>query len=383
LNVEPEIIESFRSLAIAKFETAKYADAEGFVRKAIYYLESTRGSQFDGRDELLELLAIACWKQSKCAEAEVILLEIVKDKEERQTHTLRLLHALAEVYLAKNDLNLAENFCLKALKGRGSVLGRTHILFQDSVTLLVEIYEAKGDAFEAQGYKVAYPPATASRAKSPEPPSTKSQYSRIAFHSEAALRHAPADRKAVRWLEKNAANIKANYNGTALHCAAEDGHKAAVRLLMERGADVNTKGDRKWTALLYAAQNGHEAVVQMLLDKGANTNTKDNIGHTALHYAAQNGHEAVVRLLLGKGVDVNINDSYGWTALYYAAQNGHEVVVRLLLENGADANTRDNIGHSVHHYAAQNGHQAVARLLTPLTRSLQDPGKYRNHCYNQ
>jgi ankyrin repeat protein len=48
-----------------------------------------------------------------------------------------------------------------------------------------------------------------------------------------------------------------------------------------------------------AAQYGHEAVVKLLLEKGADLETKGNMySRTPLSLAAQYGHEAVVKLLL-------------------------------------------------------------------------------------
>jgi len=53
--------------------------------------------------------------------------------------------------------------------------------------------------------------------------------------------------------------------------------------------------------LLWAAQNGHEAIVKLLLDKGADLEPKDNqFGQTPLWWAARNEREAVVKLLLNK-----------------------------------------------------------------------------------
>ena len=43
-----------------------------------------------------------------------------------------------------------------------------------------------------------------------------------------------------------------------------------VRLLLEKGADVEAKNQRGRTALIEATSNGHEAVVQLLLEKGSN-----------------------------------------------------------------------------------------------------------------
>jgi ankyrin repeat protein len=38
--------------------------------------------------------------------------------------------------------------------------------------------------------------------------------------------------------------------------------------------------------LLYAAENGHEAVVKLLLENGADVDSEDNKGQTPLSYAA-------------------------------------------------------------------------------------------------
>jgi ankyrin repeat protein len=55
-------------------------------------------------------------------------------------------------------------------------------------------------------------------------------------------------------------------------------------------------------ALLWAARYRHEAVVKLLSEKGVELETKDkNYGQTPLLWAAENGHKAVVKLLLEKG----------------------------------------------------------------------------------
>ena len=42
-----------------------------------------------------------------------------------------------------------------------------------------------------------------------------------------------------------------------------------VELLLEKGADVESKDTEGQTPLSWAAKNGHEAVVNVLLEKGA------------------------------------------------------------------------------------------------------------------
>ena len=51
--------------------------------------------------------------------------------------------------------------------------------------------------------------------------------------------------------------------------AAKVGNAAAVRRLLAAGADVNTQDAGAWTPLLWAAQQGHAAVLRLLLENTA------------------------------------------------------------------------------------------------------------------
>ena len=80
------------------------------------------------------------------------------------------------------------------------------------------------------------------------------------------------DKERLRDLLENGANIEAkdNFGRTLLSCAALNGHEAVVRLLVEKGAAVDTQENSSGqTPLLAAASNGHEAIVRLLVEKGA------------------------------------------------------------------------------------------------------------------
>jgi Ankyrin repeats (3 copies) len=91
-----------------------------------------------------------------------------------------------------------------------------------------------------------------------------------------------------------------------------------------------------WTALHRAAYNGHEAAIRLLLEKGADIKATDQQGGTALHWAARNGQEAAIRLLLEKGADIKATDQQGGTALHWAAYKGQDAAIRLLQEKGRE-----------------------------------------------
>ena len=103
---------------------------------------------------------------------------------------------------------------------------------------------------------------------------------------------------------------------------------AIVKMLFKVGIWVNAKNKyppilliiaSKETPLMVASKNGHTEIVQLLLEKGADVNTKI-YGTPILLWAAEKGHTKIVQLLLEKGADVNAKDKYGRTA-YDLAKN--------------------------------------------------------------
>ena len=152
---------------------------------------------------------------------------------------------------------------------------------------------------------------------------------------------------------------------TGLQIVSRFGLETLVRLLLDRGSDVNAKDAESRTALHLAAQNGHQGCVQALLDKGADIDAVDiEYDFTALHLAAQNGHCQCVLVLLKEGADVNKGAPYGMTALHVAAQYGHDDCVQALLDEGADmdAETGENWVTALE-MAAQLGNTAVVKTL--------------------
>jgi ankyrin repeat protein len=83
--------------------------------------------------------------------------------------------------------------------------------------------------------------------------------------------------------------------------ACMHGHVEAARLLLEKGAEINTIPggfDYAGTGLHYAALNGHRAMVEFLLQKGADRRVKDTkVGSLAAGWAEHGGHPELRDLL--------------------------------------------------------------------------------------
>ncbi|XP_062407275.1 ankyrin-2 [Sardina pilchardus] len=184
---------------------------------------------------------------------------------------------------------------------------------------------------------------------------------------------------------------------TALHIACLAGQKEVARLLMKRGADVNSQSQSDsntsflraaragnidkvleflksgqdistcnqngLNALHLAAKEGHGDLVEELLERGASVDASTKKGNTALHIACLAGQKEVARLLMKRGADVNSQSQNGFTPLYMAAQENHLEVVRYLLENGGNQSTATEDGFTPLAIALQQGHNQVVSLL--------------------
>jgi ankyrin repeat protein len=73
-----------------------------------------------------------------------------------------------------------------------------------------------------------------------------------------------------------------------IHHAARNGGTETVRLLTERGADVNARNTRGHTVLYCAGGHGHLDVLQLLLDEGADCHFRfTHDGKTLMEWLAQ------------------------------------------------------------------------------------------------
>lgn len=97
---------------------------------------------------------------------------------------------------------------------------------------------------------------------------------------------------------------------------------------------------------MLAAAKGRESVVRLLLDKGADVNAKSADGRTALMSAVENGSEQMVRWLIEKGADVRAKDEGDRTMLanamfkmgFESGEGKYRRIAILLIEGGADPN---------------------------------------------
>ena len=187
---------------------------------------------------------------------------------------------------------------------------------------------------------------------------------------------------------------------------------ATARLLLDAGADPNTKDGRYGVPALYAVTGARSVLplARLLLDAGANPTDGESVFHAAEHF-----HQEALELLLSAGADLNWVGDWGNTALYFlltwhdiegepevdkgfrwlldhgadpnvlsgkqretglhvAARRGQSIgTIQLLLDHGGDVHAARADGSTAWALARRGGHDEIAKLLESVgaeTRSL-------------
>ena len=117
-----------------------------------------------------------------------------------------------------------------------------------------------------------------------------------------------------------------------------------VAKLLDTFSDVDLVGDFNRTALHLCIAAYNRAAVDVLLQRGADINVVDRLGRTPVMYVAERpvspeeNWNAIdtARRLLDHGADVNQRDCCGWTALHFAVNSRNVDMVEVLLSYGAD-----------------------------------------------
>lgn len=130
-------------------------------------------------------------------------------------------------------------------------------------------------------------------------------------------------------------NSQGSYGGTALYWAANGRQKDMVVFLIQRGAKIDIKNEEGKTALMFIS--GREEIdkddveiAKLLIENGAQVNTKDHYQNTPLIDAVLKGHFEMVKLLVENGANIYYRDERGKTALELAKEKQYQEIVDYL-----------------------------------------------------
>lgn len=174
------------------------------------------------------------------------------------------------------------------------------------------------------------------------------------------------DMAALKELLEAGADVNAmdeNYNLSALMVAVAQGNLEIVQALLWAGAEVNARGSSGQTALMNVSERTSVEVVKALLAAGAEIDAQDDEGDTALIALAAMSNVEALKALLFAGASANTKNNKGETALIVAA--GRDIIenVKALIDGGANVYERDEEGETVLTRARQNKNRQMIKLL--------------------
>lgn len=194
---------------------------------------------------------------------------------------------------------------------------------------------------------------------------------------------AMGDEKAIRELvARTPGDLERRMNGTRmrsmpLHLAVFKNHPAALKTLLNLGANTESLDEAGFTALDLAALEGRRELAQILLERGAKVRLPAAIAlhrtediDTLLHRdpgslqpgcrwgnlivrASERAPGDVIETLIRNGASVNVRDNpktaidntSGYTPLHAAAWHGNLSAIDVLMKHGADVRARDEKYH--------------------------------------
>lgn len=146
--------------------------------------------------------------------------------------------------------------------------------------------------------------------------------------------------------------------------ALGDLHRTAE--LLDAGSDIDAINVDGYTALGLASYFGHLEEVRLLIDRGADVNviSTNEMAVMPLHSALAGGHKQIAALLIERGAEVDEPTGADWTPLHYVAESNDLETARLLLKAGARSGYTRNDGLTALEVAENNGYTDLAKLIT-------------------
>ena len=211
-------------------------------------------------------------------------------------------------------------------------------------------------------------------------------------------------------VDLNYENKKTHLTSLMVACNCPSSNLPMVKLLIEKGAEVDYQTDHGYSALMKAAENGNVEAVKCLIKHGAQVDLGDNRGKSALEFGCEKGNVEVVKVLLevegveglssgdmqhsvhssfNAAVEHNHTKLVRWflescirmvinipvSALFFAIDNQSIEMVQLLLDHGAEVNIQNERKVSALMLAASKGNIEVAKKLLERGADVSLKGK--------
>jgi quinoprotein dehydrogenase-associated probable ABC transporter substrate-binding protein len=171
---------------------------------------------------------------------------------------------------------------------------------------------------------------------------------------------------------------------TPLVAAVMRDHVPTIKVLLEKGADLEKPGQQGFKPLPLAIAEDKYESAKILLESGADVNSvSGDDGLTPLMIAAGQTSPAegamflpgstrptdIARGLIDRGANVNAQSKNGVTPLMIAATHNNAPMIGMLIDAGADVSLKNNLGQTASEVAEKNGNLEAQQAILVLSSS--------------
>jgi len=154
-----------------------------------------------------------------------------------------------------------------------------------------------------------------------------------------------------------------NAGATPMYVSATEGDLKGVQMLIDMGADIDSKGPEGKTVVFWATEQKNYDVLRYFLDNGANPNLCDVHQTAPIHIAVHNRDPKAAKMLLDAGCSLEARDRSLMTPLHNAFDLKDWELMQLFVHRGADVNAQSSMGWTPVTIAAIDRDLRALRLL--------------------
>ncbi len=326
------------TLTLARIQSAlgNLPAANDSARAAAKLLDEVLGSSHPKTLQARSLMANFSINLGRIAEAERILLEVVREKDLQGANDdedyLYLLLDLQKVQ-SRDTKSEARTTLLKAIELYRSEVGPNF---------------KRAAEINALGPKVLAPP---------QHPKLEALYQAL-FEKDASGTRRVLDE------DPSLAKCVDLTGWTPLQWAAFFDQGEIIAMLLARGADVEYARGSGLPTLYVAARWARRAALTTLFRDDLDVEIEASDGSRPLHGAAKSGDNYVFDLIWGRKADVTANNHRGWTPMHEAAFIGDRKLLLELISEGFDVDFQGgSLQETPLHAAILGGHHTTAEAL--------------------
>ena len=156
-----------------------------------------------------------------------------------------------------------------------------------------------------------------------------------------------------------------NYGMNSLMLAVKHDRFAIVEYIIEHNLKIIDDKDQLGDSpLMYATLGKQLHLIKLLVERGANINSRENGGASIFIAACVSGEMEIISYLFTSGANVYIKNNDGQTALHRACHYNQIKVINFLLKNTKlSLLTKDKMGSNCFHISARNMHISLLRYM--------------------